>query len=518
MEEAEALAERIVIGAALLGPEWADEAAAIVRPVDFGAPRHGEVWAAIRSVRDRGDRCDLEPVLRELGDRIARVGGAPYLHSCMEAVPAVVQTGYYARRVAEHSHARRQRQQADRHQSILRNPDTEARAVELAALAAQMLAEVDLVPGAYAAADPTARRRDQVAAELEQQRIRRDAGRMLAAEGRPKVDKLEWLSLRDRLNRPRVETTWRIDGWMPTSARVVFAAQRKAGKTTTFGNFLRSIIDGDPWLGQYKVAPIDGVALLLDFEMSEHQLDDWLRDQRIANDDRLIVLPMRGKGGSFDILEPDVRAKWAARIRAVDGPGVQLVGLDCLRPVMDALGLDENRDAGRFLTAFDALLVEAGVPEAVVVHHMGHSGERSRGDSRIRDWPDVEWKLVRQDPDDDSSARFISAYGRDVEQREQLLAYDSRTRRLASVGGTRKEAGAATVVPYVVELLKGRPELDAVRKGWFETAAVETDGDEAPGRDQVRAAVRLAAQQGFLVETFGPRNSKLYRLSISAGR
>ncbi len=26
----------------------------------------------------------------------------------------------------------------------------------------------------------------------------------------------------------------------------------------------------------------------------------------------------------------------------------------------------------------------------------GHINKRSRGDSRLRDWPDVEWRLVRQ--------------------------------------------------------------------------------------------------------------------------
>ena len=52
--------------------------------------------------------------------------------------------------------------------------------------------------------------------------------------------------------------------------------------------------------------------------------------------------------------------------------------------MLDALGLDEHRDAGRFLTAFDALLVEAGIRDAFVVTHMGHTNERARGDSRLR--------------------------------------------------------------------------------------------------------------------------------------
>jgi hypothetical protein len=108
--------------------------------------------------------------------------------------------------------------------------------------------------------------------------------------------------------------------------------------------------------------------------------------------------------------------------------------------VLDALGLDEHRDAGRFLVALDSFLAEAKIPEALIVHHMGHSGERSRGDSRLRDWPDVERRLVRED-DDPGSPRFITAYGRDVDVSESQLAYDPLTRHLTINGGSRRRQG-----------------------------------------------------------------------------
>src|SRR5690606_26456089 len=168
---------------------------------------------------------------------------------------------------------------------------------------------------------------------------------------------------------------------------------------------------------------------ILDFEMSEHQLDDWLGDQGIENDDKVVVAPMRGKAATFDIIDDDVRAEWATRLR-----GTTYLVLDCLRPILDALGLDEHREGGRFLTAFDALCDQAAIPDALVVHHMGHQGERSRGDSRFRDWPDVEWKLVRENEDSDSP-RYISAYGRDVEQAEGLLEYHPDSRHLTLKGG-----------------------------------------------------------------------------------
>jgi hypothetical protein len=52
--------------------------------------------------------------------------------------------------------------------------------------------------------------------------------------------------------------------------------------------------------------------------------------------------------------------------------------LDCIGPVLAALGLDESKpaEAGRFLSAFEELLADAGVAESFLIHHMGHDAER----------------------------------------------------------------------------------------------------------------------------------------------
>ncbi len=86
--------------------------------------------------------------------------------------------------------------------------------------------------------------------------------------------------------------------------------------------------------------------------------------------------------GSFNLLDPDIRRQWVTRLREVRADDFVL---DCLlrRASYVVLGLDEQREAGRFLVALDDMLLEAGVSEALVIHHMGHGNERSRGDSRI---------------------------------------------------------------------------------------------------------------------------------------
>jgi hypothetical protein len=128
--------------------------------------------------------------------------------------------------------------------------------------------------------------------------------------------------------------------------------------------------------------------------------------------------------------------------------------LDCLRPALDANGLDEHSDVGVFLTAFDALLEEASIPDALMVHHMGHSGERSRGDSRLQDWPDAIWTIVREN-ENPASDRFFKAYGRDVDLGEGRLEFNPENRHLSyhpgSRGDTKVEASTIAVISLLAE-------------------------------------------------------------------
>jgi hypothetical protein len=193
---------------------------------------------------------------------------------------------------------------------------------------------------------------------LEQERAKREARRRLNAEGHdaapPAID-----TLRARLAIPREFIPPRIQNWQPQQSRVMLAAQFKAGKTTLVGNVIRSLVDGDLFLGRDDVTPIEGTVVDIDCEMGESQALDWLSAQGIRQDDRVVPVFLRGRVASFNILDDTIRAAWAQRIR--DAGGTYVI-LDPIRPILDALGLDEHTEAGRFLVAFDALLKEAGRP------------------------------------------------------------------------------------------------------------------------------------------------------------
>ena len=197
--------------------------------------------------------------------------------------------------------------------------------------------------------------------------------------------------------------------------------------------------------------------------------------------------------------------------------GCDYLIIDCLRPVLDALGLDESHDAGRFLVALDALLKDAHIADAALVHHMGHTSERARGDSRLQDWPDVSWRLVREN-EDPASPRYFSAFGRDVNVAEGRLGFDPVTRRLTYVAGSRH---ACKVDEAVIAIIKVLAECARDGDDGLSCRAIETALAGEQPRDTVREALKkaLAADDAtrLIGVKKGKRNAKLHHIICPCG-
>lgn len=290
----------------------------------------------------------------------------------------------------------------------------------------------------------------------ERRRIDREVARELDAEEGGEIQIPKGRTLTERLALKPDTTPFRIERFQRMGQRVVFAAPAKGGKTSFGSNLVRSLADGDPFLDRFIVVPVEGSVTLLDFEMAEDEnasvLDDWYRDIGIKNTDKVHVVGMRGRAGAFNIIDPKIRSEWAARLREAQ---TEYLIVDCLDPILDALGLDKMVGVGPLLTALDALLVEAGISETLLIHHMGHSAERSKGDSRLRGWPDAEWQLVLANPEDFTSQRFIRAFGRSVNVPETALLFNPKTKRLAVGDGARvvpkRKATEADILKVVQE-------------------------------------------------------------------
>ena len=98
-----------MLGAVLTAGRLLAEVAAVLEEADFYRPAHRTIWRAMLRLSDRGQPTDPVTVLGELdgSGELADVGGGPFLHSLVQAVPTVANAGHYAQLVAETARRRR---------------------------------------------------------------------------------------------------------------------------------------------------------------------------------------------------------------------------------------------------------------------------------------------------------------------------------------------------------------------------------------------------------------------------
>ncbi len=101
--------EQSVLGAMLLSKDAIADVVEVVRGTDFYRPAHESIFEAIIDLYGRGEPADPLTVAAELTRRgeLARVGGAPYLHTLVASVPTAANAGFYAEIVRERAILRR---------------------------------------------------------------------------------------------------------------------------------------------------------------------------------------------------------------------------------------------------------------------------------------------------------------------------------------------------------------------------------------------------------------------------
>ncbi|MEQ4300613.1 replicative DNA helicase [Plantactinospora sp. B6F1] len=102
-------AEQCVLGGMLLSKDAIADVVEILRTTDFYRPVHSTVFDAILDLYGRGEPADAITVAAALADSgdLARIGGAPYLHTLIASVPTAANAAYYARIVGERAVLRR---------------------------------------------------------------------------------------------------------------------------------------------------------------------------------------------------------------------------------------------------------------------------------------------------------------------------------------------------------------------------------------------------------------------------
>ncbi|TDB76003.1 replicative DNA helicase [Micromonospora sp. KC723] len=102
-------AEQCVLGGMLLSKDAIADVVEILKTNDFYRPIHATIFDTILDIYGRGEPADAITVAAALADSgdLARVGGAPYLHTLIASVPTAANAAYYARIVGERAVLRR---------------------------------------------------------------------------------------------------------------------------------------------------------------------------------------------------------------------------------------------------------------------------------------------------------------------------------------------------------------------------------------------------------------------------
>ncbi len=303
-----------------------------------------------------------------------------------------------------------------------------------------------------ASGEPGADHPEQLVTErLDWLRADRRARELLAAENAPAFEGYDSGTLGELLAR-EPDPPMRIEGLLPAGGNMVVSAQNKTGKTTFVLNLARSLLHGEPFLGQFNARRISGSVAVWNYEVSGPQFARWAKESQI-DFARLFVMNLRGYPSPFT--DPRRRAEASRLLREHQ---VEALIVDPFGRAFTGQEQNSNSEVQRWLDDLDVFKREAGIEHAILTTHAGWSGEHSRGASALEGWPDTIVTLTRNDQDQ----RFVRAEGRDVYLAEDKLAFDPEARRLSLTGeGSRSRAtaraAATRLEPAVLDALEGGP-------------------------------------------------------------
>lgn len=361
-------AERAILGGMLLSKDAiADVMKAIPNGTEFYRPVHQTIYDAILAVYARGEETpDPITVTAELTrtGEIARIGGAGYIHTLVQAVPTAANASYYAEIIAELAMARG--------------------GIEEATVTIQALYAMK--------GDP----REIIEDSVERMRGVRDL--RLASIDKPSK------SLREFLAEADDEPEWIVPGVLGRWDRLIVTAPEGGGKSLFNRQMLARTAAGlHPWK-KARIAPKR--VLLIDVENSESQVRPWLRKMHRAAcselgvdrcDDLLDNFVVEVIEGGLDLLNTGDRARL---LRLVENNTPDMIAIGPLYKL--ATGDPNSEEVARTLmSALEAVRVASGGAAMLIEAHAPHrsGAERQRdfrpiGSSLWMRWPEFGFGLA----------------------------------------------------------------------------------------------------------------------------
>lgn len=270
------------------------------------------------------------------------------------------------------------------------------------------------------------------------------------------------LSLAEALKREPPEITWAIHELHIDGGNTVLIGPRKSGKSSLAITAIRSLADGEPFLGRnVDRIPAHAGIVILNLEMAEAQWNRWAGDTGVRRRQR--IYPVHLRGTRFAITEETTRLWLVALLREMNA---RWVALDSWGKAMANCNLNENlpADVNVWTAAWDEIKAESDTPNSLVLAHSSFKRRKGQGDddkelarggTSLEDWADSIWRLRSV-----QGTRFFEAQGRDVVIPETAVNYDAATRLYAPGYGTRADLALDADAEQLAKIVEGTPGIN----------------------------------------------------------
>lgn len=255
-------------------------------------------------------------------------------------------------------------------------------------------------------------------------------------------DKITLTKLNDLFLEPEENTTWLVDGLLPSSGFSIIVAKPKVGKSTTVKNLGLNVARKEPFLGR-NVS--QGAVIYLALEEKRSEVKKHFRAMGASGDEEIYIYT----GGA-----PVDAIKQITSVVESLKPALLIID-----PLFRLAKVKDGNDYIQVTNALDPLLRlarDTGT-HVLCVHHSG-KGERHAEDCVLGSqaiFGSVDTLMVMKRHENYRTLQTIQRYGEDLE--ETILNFDRETRTV-TIGGTRQEQDINMIKKAIIDFLSTQNE------------------------------------------------------------
>lgn len=198
---------------------------------------------------------------------------------------------------------------------------------------------------------------------------------------------------------------------MSKDDNVLLAAKFKTGKTTMLGSFIKSILDGTPFLNEFEVQDdVDELRVgIWNCEMTRSGFLSYMKNAGIQNGNKAKIHHLRGC--PTPVMSNEVAREKTIEWLAENNIKIWIVDSWSILCAWNKVDMNDNSEVMRLCAELDSIKQEAGVRSIILTAHSPKSeleGEESAiGAQNLSGWADTIMMLVRE-----KDKRFVWSRGR----------------------------------------------------------------------------------------------------------